>query len=79
MLNNYSVQDSVFEISSAFSSLGQTTGLSLSAATNHQYSAIWALIVSMFIGRLEIQIVFNLFIRLFKYLENRKNIYNTQK
>ena len=79
MLNNYSVQDSIFEISSAFSSLGQTTGLSLSAATNHQYSAIWALIISMFIGRLEIQIVFNLFVRLFKYFENRKNIYNIQK
>lgn len=75
MLNNYSIQDSVFEISSAFSSLGQTTGLSLAAANNHQYSVIWALIVSMFIGRLEIQIVFYLFIRLFKYFGNRKNIY----
>lgn len=78
LFNNYNLEDSIFEISSAFSSLGQTTGLSLNAAKNHHYSAIWALIASMFLGRLEIQIIFLFVLRLFRHIRDEKNIYKSK-
>ena len=79
MFNGYQVDDSIFETCSAFSGLGETSGISLLAAKSHHYSAIWTLIVSMFLGRLEIQIVFIFFVRLFKHIQNEKNIYKPQE
>lgn len=79
IFNGFQADNSIFEVCSAFSGLGETTGLSLFAATNHKYSAIWTLIVSMFLGRLEIQIVFIFFFRLFKHIQNEKNIYKPQE
>lgn len=59
-LHGYSLQDSMFEFSSAISTVGLSVGI-----TNYFASPVilWTAIVGMFLGRLEIMVVFEALLR----------------
>ena len=62
-MEGYNLQDSMFEFASAIS----TVGLSLGITGYHARSYIlWTGIVGMFLGRLELMVVFEAFLRVFK-------------
>ena len=65
----YSLQDSMFEFSSAISTVGLSVGI-----TNYNASKIilWTAMVGMFLGRMEIMVVFKALIRGFQDLKNRE-------
>jgi len=70
-LHGYSLQDSMFEFSSAISTVGLSVGI-----TNYDASNIilWTAIVGMFLGRMEIMVVFKAFLRVEKDVKNREYI-----
>lgn len=69
----YSFSDSLFEVSSAFAGLGETSGLSLLASNAHQWGILWSLIISMLLGRLEIVIVLVVFVKGFQDLKVKRH------
>lgn len=64
----YSLQDSMFEFSSAISTVGLSVGI-----TNYYASPVilWTAIVGMFLGRLEIMVVFEALLRVVKDVRGR--------
>ncbi len=68
-LHGYSLQDSMFEFSSAISTVGLSVGI-----TGYDASPLilWTAIVGMFLGRMEIMVVFKAIFRLEKDLKNRE-------
>ena len=68
-LHGYSLQDSMFEFSSAISTVGLSLGI-----TNYNASGmiLWTAIVGMFLGRMEIMVVFKAFLRGFQDLKNKE-------
>ncbi len=69
-LYGYSLQDSMFEFASAIS----TVGLSLGITGYHASPVIlWTAIIGMFLGRMEIMVVFKAFLRIKKDIRNREN------
>ena len=69
-LYGYSLQDSMFEFSSAISTVGLSLGI-----TNYHASPVvlWTAIIGMFLGRMEIMVVFKAILRLRKDIQNREN------
>ncbi len=70
-LHGYSLQDSMFEFSSAISTVGLSVGI-----TNYHASNIilWTATIGMFLGRMEIMVVFKAILRVRKDIENREYI-----
>ena len=68
-LHGYSLQDSMFEFSSAISTVGLSVGI-----TNFNASRIvlWTAIVGMFLGRLEIMVIFKAILRVSRDLKNKE-------
>ncbi|MBQ6126561.1 MAG: TrkH family potassium uptake protein, partial [Erysipelotrichaceae bacterium] len=70
-LYGYSLQDSMFEFASAISTVGLSLGIT-------SYSAspviLWTAIIGMFLGRLEIMVVFESIFRVFKDIKRKENI-----
>ena len=68
-LHGYSLQDSMFEFSSAISTVGLSVGI-----TNYNACPVilWTAIVGMFLGRMEIMVVFKAIFRIEKDLKNRE-------
>ncbi|MBR2685388.1 MAG: IS3 family transposase [Erysipelotrichaceae bacterium] len=66
----YDLQDSMFEFSSAISTVGLSLGI-----TNYNASPVilWTAIIGMFLGRMEIMVVFKAFLRIKKDIRNREN------
>lgn len=66
----YNLQDSMFEFSSAISTVGLSLGI-----TNYNASPVilWTAIIGMFLGRMEIMVVFKAFLRIKKDIRNREN------
>ena len=70
-LFGYSLQDSMFEFASAIS----TVGLSLGITNYYAHPIIlWTAMIGMFLGRLEIMVVFEAFFRVWKDLRRKENI-----
>ena len=65
----YSLQDSMFEFSSAISTVGLSVGI-----TNYYASKVilWTAMVGMFLGRLEIMVVFRAIMRINQDIRNRE-------
>ena len=65
----YSLQDSMYEFSSAISTVGLSLGI-----TNYYAPKLilWTAIVGMFLGRMEIMVVFKAFLRVEKDIKNRE-------
>ncbi len=76
VLTGYSFSDSLFEISSAFAGLGATSGLSLQASMSCHYGVLWSIILSMFLGRLEIVVVLVVFIKGYQDLRVKRHRVN---
>ena len=70
-LSGYNLQDAMFEYSSAISTVGLSVGI-----TNYNASGIilWTAIVGMFLGRLEIMVVFQAVLRVIKDVRHRENL-----
>jgi len=70
-LFGYSLQDSMFEFSSAISTVGLSVGI-----TNYYAHPIilWTAMVGMFLGRLEIMVVFEAIFRSIKDIRKKENI-----
>lgn len=68
-LYGYSLQDSMFEFSSAISTVGLSVGI-----TNYNASGVilWTAIVGMFLGRMEIMVVFKAILRAKRDIQNRE-------
>ena len=68
-LYGYSLQDAMFEFSSAISTVGLSVGI-----TNYYASPVilWTAIIGMFLGRMEIIVVFKAIFRIEKDLKNRE-------
>lgn len=68
-LHGYSLQDSMFEFSSAISTVGLSVGI-----TNYNASNIilWTAIIGMFLGRMEIMVVFKAILRGYTDLKNKE-------
>lgn len=68
-LYGYSLQDSMFEFSSAISTVGLSVGI-----TNYNANPVilWTAIIGMFLGRMEIIVVFKAIFRVEKDLRNRE-------
>ena len=68
-LHGYSLQDSMFEFSSAISTVGLSVGI-----TNFNASRIilWTAIVGMFLGRLEIMVIFKAILRVTRDFKNKE-------
>lgn len=69
-LYGYSLQDSMFEFSSAISTVGLSLGI-----TNYNASPVilWTAIIGMFLGRMEIMVVFKALLRMKKDIKGREN------
>ncbi len=67
-MHGYSLQDSMFEFSSAISTVGLSVGI-----TNYYASPVilWTAMVGMFLGRLEMMVVFEAFLRMVKDIKHR--------
>lgn len=67
-MHGYNLQDSMFEFSSALSTVGLSVGI-----TNYNACGIilWTGIIGMFFGRLEIMVIFETFIKIFKDMSHR--------
>lgn len=65
----YSLQDSMFEFSSALSTVGLSVGIT---GYNANGIILWTGIIGMFFGRLEIMVIFETFIKVFKDLKLRQ-------
>ena len=65
----YSLQDSMYEFSSAISTVGLSLGI-----TNYYAPKLilWTATVGMFLGRMEIMVVFKAFLRVEKDIKNRE-------
>ena len=70
-LNGYSLQDSMFEFSSAISTVGLSVGI-----TNYYANGIilWTATIGMFLGRLEIMVVFQAILRITKDVIKKENL-----
>ncbi|MBQ5805316.1 MAG: TrkH family potassium uptake protein, partial [Erysipelotrichaceae bacterium] len=70
-LYGYSLQDSMFEFASAISTVGLSLGI-----TGYSASPVilWTAIIGMFLGRLEIMVVFESIFRVFKDIKRKENI-----
>ena len=70
-LYGYSLQDSMFEFASAISTVGLSLGI-----TGYSASPVilWTAIIGMFLGRLEIMVVFESIFRVFKDIKRKDNI-----
>ena len=68
-LYGYSLQDSMFEFSSAISTVGLSVGI-----TNYYASKVvlWTAIVGMFLGRLEIMVIFKAILRVTRDFKNKE-------
>ena len=68
-MHGYSLQDSMFEFVSAISTVGLSVGI-----TNYSASGLilWTAIIGMFLGRLEIMVVFEAFLRLLKDVRGKE-------
>ena len=69
-LYGYNLQDSMFEFASAISTVGLSLGI-----TNYNASPVilWTAIIGMFLGRMEIMVVFKAFLRMRKDIRKREN------
>ena len=67
----YSLQDSMFEFVSALSTVGLSVGI-----TNYNAPAVilWTAAVGMFLGRLEIMVVFEAALRMIKDIKHKENL-----
>jgi len=65
----YTLQDSMYEFSSAISTVGLSLGI-----TNYYAPKVilWTAIIGMFLGRMEIMVVFKAFLRVEKDIRNRE-------
>lgn len=70
-LYGYSLQDSMFEFSSAISTVGLSVGITNYDASN---VILWTAIIGMFLGRMEIMVVFKAILRVRKDIHNREYI-----
>ena len=70
-LYGYSLQDSMFEFSSAISTVGLSVGITNYYANN---IILWTAMVGMFLGRMEIMVVFKAFLRVEKDIRHREYI-----
>ena len=70
-LNGYTLQDSMFEFSSAISTVGLSVGITNYYANN---IILWTAIIGMFLGRLEIMVVFKAILRVEKDIKNKEYI-----
>ena len=70
-LHGYNLQDSMFEFASALSTVGLSLGIT---GYNAAPLILWTGIVGMFLGRLEIMVIFEAFLRVFKDATNKENI-----
>ena len=70
-LNGYNLQDSMFEFSSALSTVGLSVGITNYYASN---IILWTTIVGMFLGRMEIMVVFKAILRVKKDIMNREYV-----
>ena len=70
-LYGYNLQDSMFEFSSAISTVGLSLGI-----TNYYAPklVLWVATIGMFLGRMEIMVVFKAMLRIKKDIENKTNI-----
>ncbi len=70
-LHGYSLQDSMFEFSSAISTVGLSVGI-----TNYHASGmiLWTAIIGMFLGRLELMVVFEAILRGYKDIKGKENL-----
>ena len=68
-LYGYSLQDSMFEFSSAISTVGLSVGI-----TNYYASKVilWTAMVGMFLGRLEIMVIFKAILRVTRDFKNKE-------
>ena len=68
-MHGYPLQDSMLEFVSALSTVGLSVGI-----TNYYASSIilWTTIVAMFLGRLEIMVVFKALLRIEKDLKHKE-------
>lgn len=68
-LYGYSLQDSMFEFSSAISTVGLSVGI-----TNYYASKVvlWTAIIGMFLGRLEIMVIFKAILRVTRDFKNKE-------
>ena len=68
----YTLQDSMYEFSSAISTVGLSLGI-----TNYYAPKVilWTAIIGMFLGRMEIMVVFKAFLRVEKDIRNREFIF----
>ena len=67
-MHGYSLQDSMFEFSSALSTVGLSLGIT---GYNAPKLILWSAIVGMFLGRMEIMVVFKSILRINKDLRNK--------
>ena len=70
-LYGYSLQDAMFEFSSAISTVGLSVGITNYDANN---IILWTAIIGMFLGRMEIMVVFKAILRAVKDVKNREYI-----
>lgn len=70
-LHGYSLQDSMFEFSSAISTVGLSVGI-----TNYHASGmiLWTATIGMFLGRLELMVVFEAILRVVKDIKGKENL-----
>ena len=67
----YELGDSLFEMSSALGTVGLSVGV---VGGSTPYGVLWILIGAMFLGRLEIYIVFQALIRIFNDIARRQTM-----
>ena len=68
-MHGYSLQDSMFEFSSAISTVGLSVGITNYYAGN---IILWTAIIGMFLGRMEIMVVFRAALRVVKDVRNKE-------
>ncbi len=70
-LYGHSLQDSMFEFASAISTVGLSVGITVYSASP---VILWTAIVGMFLGRLEIMVIFEAFLRVLKDARGKEHI-----
>lgn len=73
LINNYSIQDSLFEFASALGTVGLSIGVTSPMAPP---VILWTEIVGMLFGRLEIWVIIIAFIKIFSGIKNGKTKYS---
>lgn len=71
--HGHSFADSIFEVASAYSGTGTSSGVSSIASSQCQWGVLWTLSCSMLLGRLEIVIAFIIFIKAFREIQTKRH------